>query len=102
MTARAPSAPALPTSVPRRMRPAARGPRGKVTGREVPFRGRSHEGAEVDPLRYGGAAPVPAVGERPVQGDDQSLGAGPAGPFGPLRDLVPATRPVGLEEQLRV
>ena len=62
----------------------------------------AQQGPQVHLLRDRRTAPVPAVGERPVQGDDQALGAGLAGSFGPLDDLIPRARPVALEEQLRV
>src|SRR6266700_1285772 len=51
--------------------------------------GQAYQGPQVHLLRYRRAAPVPAVGERPVQGDDQALGAGLPGPLHPLDDLVP-------------
>jgi hypothetical protein len=57
---------------------------------------------QVQSLWYGGAAPVAAAGERPVEGDDQRLRAGPPRPLGPCQQGVAVRGPVHLEEQLRV
>ena len=47
-----------------------------------------------------GTAPVPAMGEGPVERRDQPDGAGGAGPLDPRQDLVPRADPVDLEERL--
>ena len=54
------------------------------------LRGEPEQGPQVYLLRYRRAAPVPAVGERPVQGDDQALGAGLAGALRALRRSRPS------------
>src|SRR3546814_15134502 len=65
-------------------------------------RGVAPHGLPVDALGDERAAPVAAVGERPVEGDDEAGDAGPLGPVEALVHVVLGAAPVDLEEGLRV
>ncbi len=66
------------------------------------LRGHLDRGADVHLLRDLGTAPVAAVRETPVGGDDQADGAGGAGPLHPTGDGVAVAEPVDLEEGLGI
>ncbi len=66
------------------------------------FGREAEHGPQVHRLGNGGAAPVPAVGEGPVQGGDETDRTSGPRPLDPGGDLVPCADPVDLEERLRV
>ena len=62
--------------------------------------GEAQHGPQVHGLGDGGAAPVAPVGERPVQGGDETDRAGGPGRSTRAGDLIPRADPVDLEEGL--